>query len=72
MGNQRIRFVRFFLTENFKADSDIDVLIVFIDPHKYRLFDLVEKRTVEASENYIRKKNILRSRRVIMSEKIYE
>jgi len=68
------------LREDFRADSDIDLLVSFEPDVRWSLFDLgemerqleallgrkldlVERRAVEASENYIRRKRILRSLR---------
>lgn len=68
------------LREDFRADSDVDLLVSFEPDARWSLFDLgemerqleallgrkvdlVERRAVEASENYIRRKHILRSLR---------
>lgn len=70
------------LRDDFRPDSDIDVLITFCEEAKYTLFDLihmeneltnifgrkvdlVEKKSVEQSENYIRRKHILNSQKVV-------
>lgn len=71
------------LRDDFDAESDVDVLVVFKDddygPWMGKLNDLEEelthllgrkadvvpKRGVECSENYIRRKHILESARVI-------
>lgn len=70
------------LRDDFKPDSDIDVLVTFTPDAKYGLFalvdmeeelkqifgrkvDLVEKKSVEQSENYIRRKHILNSQVVL-------
>ncbi|MBI3302058.1 MAG: nucleotidyltransferase family protein [Deltaproteobacteria bacterium] len=64
------------LRDDFRPDSDIDVLVTFAPGASWRLddfldmkeeletmfgrpVDLVEKRLVESSENYIRRKHIL-------------
>jgi uncharacterized protein len=64
------------LREDFRADSDIDVLVTFAPGVTWRIdellemkdelgrlfgrrVDLVERRLVEGSENYIRRKHIL-------------
>ena len=66
------------LTDDFRPDSDIDVLVTFEDDAKHTLFDLVHmqdelkqifgrevdlltRRGVEQSRNYIRRKSILSS-----------
>ena len=66
------------LREDFRPESDIDVLVSFSPEAKYSLFDLVhmqdelkeifgrnvdlvERKSVERSENYIRRKHILDS-----------
>lgn len=77
----KIREFSFFgsvLTDDFRPDSDIDVLVAFEEDSKHTLFDLVEmqdelkevfgrevdlltRRGVEQSRNYIRRKSILSS-----------
>ena len=64
------------LRDDFRLDSDIDVLVSFAPNIEYSLFglvhiqdelsdilgrpvDLVERESVERSENYIRRKHIL-------------
>ena len=64
------------LRNDFRPDSDIDVLVTFAPDASWRFYDLVsmkeeleamfgrsvdliEKRLVESSENYIRRKHIL-------------
>jgi predicted nucleotidyltransferase len=64
------------LRDDFRSDSDIDVLVTFMPGASWRFYDLismkeelegmfgrpvdlVEKRLVERSENYIRRKHIL-------------
>jgi predicted nucleotidyltransferase len=64
------------LRDDFRPDSDIDVLVTFAPDASWRFYDLVsmkgeleamfgrpvdlvEKRLVECSENYIRRKHIL-------------
>lgn len=72
------------LRDDFRADSDIDLLVVFdhcANPHlslmdlvgmEYQLedmvgreVDLIEKRSIVDSDNWIRRKNILNSAQVI-------
>ena len=70
------------LREDFRADSDVDVLVTFAPDAKISLFDLgdieddlaevlgrkvdlVLKRGIERSPNYIRRKAILSSAEVI-------
>lgn len=64
------------LREDFRPDSDVDVLVTFVPDAKWSLFDdvdmeeelsaifgrkvdLVSRRAVERSENWIRRKAIL-------------
>jgi predicted nucleotidyltransferase len=64
------------LREDFRPDSDVDILVTFAPDAKWRFYDLidmqaeleamlgrqvdlVERRLVENSENYIRRKHIL-------------
>ena len=66
------------LRDDFRPDSDVDVLVTFAPDARYSLFDLVhieeelreilgrnvdlvERKAVERSENYIRRKHILGS-----------
>lgn len=73
------------LREDFRADSDIDVLLSFNEEAHPTLFDLVRmgdeletifgrkvdvltRRGVEESQNYIRRKSILDSAQVIYAE----
>jgi predicted nucleotidyltransferase len=66
------------LGNQFRPDSDVDVLVSFAEEARWTLFDmvamedeltalfgrdvdLVERRTVERSENYIRRKHVLDS-----------
>ena len=66
------------LRDDFRPDSDVDVLVTFAPDARYSLFDLVhmqdelkqifgrevdlvERKAVERSENYIRRKYILTS-----------
>ena len=66
------------LRDDFRPESDVDVLVTFAPETRYSLFDLVhmqdelkeifgrevdlvERKAVERSENYIRRKHILRS-----------
>jgi uncharacterized protein len=64
------------LRDDFRPDSDVDVLVTFATDASWRFYDLlimkeelevmfgrpvdlVEKRLIECSENYIRRKHIL-------------
>ena len=66
------------LRDDFRPESDVDVLVTFASDTCWTLFDmvhmqnelkqifgrevdLVERKTVERSENYIRRRHILRS-----------
>jgi len=66
------------LTEDFRPESDVDVLVSFWEDADWTLFDLVrmqeelsrilgrrvdllDRRSVEASRNYIRRRHILNS-----------
>jgi predicted nucleotidyltransferase len=70
------------LRNDFRSDSDIDLLVSFSPRAKISLFDLVrmqnelkeifgrdvdlvERRAIENSENYIRRKSILSNTKVI-------
>jgi len=70
------------LRDDFRPNSDIDLLVSFSPKAKISLFDLVrmqneleeifgrevdlvERRVIEKSENYIRRKNILSNTKVI-------
>jgi predicted nucleotidyltransferase len=70
------------LREDFRPNSDIDLLVSFSPRAKISLFDLtrmqnelkeifgrevdlVERRAIEKSENYIRRKSILNNTKVI-------
>ncbi len=70
------------LGEDFRPDSDIDILISFVPDNCWTLFDrvdmqdelteifgrkvdLVNKKGIERSRNYLRKDNILGSAKVI-------
>jgi len=70
------------LRDDFRPNSDIDLLVSFSPNAKISLFDLVrmqneleeifgrevdlvERRVIEKSENYIRRKNILSNTKVI-------
>lgn len=81
----RIRQMSLFgsvLRDDFRPDSDVDVLVELEPDAHWSLFDLVsmqielekligrqvdlvERAAVEQSENYIRRKNILRNLEVI-------
>jgi predicted nucleotidyltransferase len=70
------------LRDDFRPDSDVDVLVTFEDGARWTLFDFVnmedelkalfgrevdlsERRAVEKSENYIRRRSILESARTV-------
>ena len=70
------------LRQDFRSDSDIDVLVTFAPSARWGLFDLatmqeelaqifgrkvdlVSRRGIEASRNYIRRKAILNSAQVV-------
>jgi len=70
------------LRDDFRPNSDIDLLVSFSPKAKISLFDLVrmqnelkeifgrdvglvERKAIEKSENYIRRKNILSNTKVI-------
>jgi hypothetical protein len=70
------------LRDDFRADSDVDVLVTFAEDARWTLFDIVhmedelkalfgrevdlsERRAVEKSENYIRRRSILKSARTV-------
>ena len=74
------------LREDFRPDSDIDVLVEFEAGHEPGLLkfsvmeqeleailgrkvDLVEREAVEQSENYIRRRHILRSLKPVYVER---
>ena len=73
------------LRDDFRPDSDIDVLVQFREDVRYSLFDLVQmgdqleqilgrsvdlldRKAIEQSANYIRRTRILRSSEVIYAE----
>lgn len=77
-GVSEFSFFGSVLTDDFRPDSDIDVLVTFEEGAKHTLFDLVHmegelkqifgrevdlltRRGVEQSRNYIRRKSILSS-----------
>lgn len=80
-GRNHIRSLAFFgsvLRDDFRPDSDIDVLVEFEQGFKFgltelvdiqeelssllgRKADLVERRAIEQSPNYIRRRHILNS-----------
>ena len=83
-GVSEFSFFGSVLTDDFRPDSDIDVLVTFEDDAKHTLFDLVHmqdelkqifgrevdlltRRGVEQSRNYIRRKSILSSLEPSMS-----
>lgn len=66
------------LREDFRPDSDVDVLVSFAEDARWSLFDLVamqeefqdivgrkvdlvERKAIQRSENYIRRRHILQS-----------
>jgi hypothetical protein len=70
------------LRDDFRPDSDVDVLVTFAEDAGWSLFDIVhmedelkevlgrdvdlsERRAVEKSENYIRRRSILQSARTV-------
>ncbi len=70
------------LRDDFRPDSDVDVLVTFAEDARWTLFDIVhmedelealfgrevdlsERRAVEKSENYIRRRSILKSARTV-------
>jgi predicted nucleotidyltransferase len=70
------------LREDFRPESDVDLLVTFTAESRHSLFDLVameaelckifgrkvdlvEKRAIERSENYIRRRNILSTAKVV-------
>lgn len=70
------------LREDFRPESDVDVLVAFASESRHSLFDLVtmerelcgmfgrkvdlvEKPAIERSENYVRRRNILSSAKVV-------
>ncbi|MFQ3613161.1 MAG: nucleotidyltransferase domain-containing protein [Cyanobacteriota bacterium] len=76
------------LRDDFKPDSDIDMLVVFdrsANPHlslmdlvgmEYQLedmigreVDLIEKRSIVDSDNWIRRKNILNTAQIIYASR---
>ncbi len=77
-GVSEFSFFGSVLTDDFRPDSDIDVLVIFEEDAKHTLFDLAHmegelkqifgrevdlltRRGVEQSRNYIRRKSILSS-----------
>lgn len=73
------------LRNDFRPDSDVDVLVSFAPDAQWGLFalvqmqdeletilgrevDLVSRRAVEQSENYIRRKSILSNLQVVYAE----
>lgn len=74
------------LREDFKIDSDIDILVTFAESAKITFFDLdtiehqfsllfhrpvdiVTKRAIEQSHNWIRRQNILDNAQIIYEQK---
>jgi predicted nucleotidyltransferase len=74
------------LRDDFRPDSDIDVLVRFHDGVRYSLFDLVrmgdqleqifqrpvdllDRQAIEQSANYVRRRTILTSAKVIYAER---
>lgn len=83
-GIHEFSFFGSVLTDDFRPDSDIDILVTFEEDSKHTLFDLVHiedelkqifgrevdlltRRGVEQSRNYIRRKSILSSLEPSMS-----
>ena len=79
---QEFSFFCSVLRDDFRSDSDIDVLVSFEDDEKHTLFDLVHmqdelkeifgrevdivsRRGIESSRNYIRRDAILNSAEAI-------
>lgn len=77
----RLEFFGSVLTDDFRPDSDVDVLVTWADDADWGLFDhvrakdelalilgrdvdLVSRRTIERSDNWIRRKHILDTARV--------
>lgn len=73
------------LRDDFRADSDVDVLVTFADNTPWSLLDqmqmqqelqalfsrpvdLISRRALEASPNWLRRDAILQSSRVLFSE----
>lgn len=73
------------LRDDFRSDSDVDVLVTFAPDTQWRFYhlldmkdeleaifgrpvDVVEKRLVEHSENYIRRKHILENMETVYVE----
>jgi predicted nucleotidyltransferase len=78
----KLSFFGSVLREDFRPDSDVDVLVTFAPDAHWSLFDmvhmqeelkgilgrevdLVSRRAIEASRNYIRRKAILSSAEVV-------
>jgi uncharacterized protein len=74
------------LRDDFRPDSDVDVLVRFRDDMRYSLFDLarmgdqlerifgravdlIDRKAIEQSANYIRRNIILHSAEVIYAER---
>jgi len=74
------------LRDDFRSDSDVDILVTFavnapwnlldlvtmqqqLERMTGRKIDLIEKRVIEQSENWIRRKEILSTATVIYSQK---
>lgn len=74
------------LRDDFRPDSDVDILVVFAEDAHWGLFDLcrmedelkeifgrevdlVTRRSVESSPNYIRRNHILRHMELIHAER---
>ena len=81
-GISRLAFFGSVLTNDFRPDSDVDVLVSFADDTHWSLFDLVimqdeledilgrkvdliEREVIEKSDNYIRRRHILRSEEIV-------
>jgi len=52
-------------TDDFRPDSDIDILATLEEDARHTLFDLVSRRSIESSSNHIRRDTILNSAEAI-------
>ncbi len=80
-GISRLAFFGSVLTNDFRPDSDVDVLVSFADDARWRLFDLVNMqeeledilgRKVDLIEREVIEKsdNYIRRRQILQSEEI--
>ena len=84
-GVRELAFFGSVLRDDFRKDSDVDVLVTFDNAVRQTLFDLVEmqselseilgrkvdlvsRRGIECSRNYIRRKEILSTAEVVHAE----